>query len=40
MTLITVGKPISSTSSRGALSGWGIGSPSNLSLPHSSLFSL
>ena len=40
MTLRTVGQPISSTSSRGALSGEGIGSPSTLSLPPSSLFSL
>ena len=40
MTLIPVGKPISSTSSRGALSGWAIGLPLNLSLPRSSLFSL
>gem|GEM_PF-1574388 len=40
ITLITVGKPISSTSSRGELSGWAIGLPLNLSLPHSSIFSL
>jgi hypothetical protein len=40
MTLITVGKPISSTSSRGELSGWASGSPANLSLPHSSLCAL
>jgi hypothetical protein len=40
MTLITVGKPLSSTSSRGALSGWALGLPSNLALPPSALFSL
>jgi hypothetical protein len=40
ITSMTVDKPISSTSSRGELSGWAIGLPLNLSLPHSSLFSL